>query len=239
MDIKTNYTIDSEFYTAANLGKIMAQKKIMTSLIAINAIGLMALAAITFTSDVTGQNIVRADRYTAVVGQSRSRLHNEILYIIDSNSNRMVAVEFDPTDRIITVVGSRDINRDLKEISRNKSNKKARQIMNNRNTILCLTASAFVVVALLVIQIESRYTRVASAGNVITNEHSTLLTAKIGQEDDGIFQIDNNTGYIVLYRYDEDIQKITMLAKRDLRTLFSSNTKGKIKDKLRRRARER
>ncbi len=102
----------------------MANNKILTSLIAFNAIGLIALCVLTFTPDVTGQAVVRADRFTAVVGEVRSRVNNDIVYVVDTNTNRMVAVEYNLTNQSIEVLGHRDMNRDLKETARTQSSKR-------------------------------------------------------------------------------------------------------------------
>ncbi len=111
--------------------------------------------------------------------------------------------------------------------------------MNHKNAIYCLTASAFVICALFVVQLEGKYTSSAFAGNVVTNDQATFLTAKIAQGDDGMFEIDNNTGQMLLYRYDEDLERVRLLASRDLRSLFSSNSKNNNKDRQRQRKRVR
>ena len=74
----------------------------------------------------------------------------------------------------------------------------------NRTQLACysLLASAFVLAALLLVRIEDRFTPPAHAGEVITRDAFTLLTARTEQDEESLFIIDNSTQRLLIYRTD-------------------------------------
>ena len=99
-----------------------SRTRILTSLIAVNVIGLIALAFLSLSpSQVTGQNIVRNDRFAASVGRIQAKRLNDVIYVTDRNTNRMVVVEYDDSRGELSVLGGRDMNKDLKDLTRSRT----------------------------------------------------------------------------------------------------------------------
>ena len=113
--------------------------------------------------------------------------------------------------------------------------------MNNKTPIYMLTASAFVILALVIVKLENRFTAEAQAATVTSNEQSTEFTAKIRSNEDGFFHINNSTGRLLLYVYDDDIKRVKFHANLDLRRVFKTEPKPKAdkSERERKRARDR
>ena len=82
----------------------------MYGLLALNAVLLVALGAVTFSPSANAQARVRG-RYTAVAGGVNGALA-DVCYIVDTVHAEMIAVGFEPSQRELFGVGYRNLRAD-------------------------------------------------------------------------------------------------------------------------------
>lgn len=94
----------------------------------------------------------------------------------------------------------------------------------NQTQLACysLLASAFVLAALLLVRIEDRFAVPAHAGEVVSRDAFTLLTARTEQDEESLFIIDNTTQRMLIYRADVGRRRIELAVPPvDLSDLFN------------------
>ncbi len=97
-------------------------------------------------------------------------------------------------------------------------------------SVYFLGASALIICALLIMKTEHYFTSITQAGTVSSVDGGTAFTAKIGHNDDGYFYIDNNTGFLMMLRYDIVTKKMVVLDSMDLKRLFvTAADRGTVK----------
>jgi hypothetical protein len=82
----------------------------LRGLIALNATLLAVLGAVTFGPSATAQYRPHGD-YTMVAGTAPGA-QADVVYIIDTFNQEMIAVTFDPTTKLLDPVGYRNLARD-------------------------------------------------------------------------------------------------------------------------------
>ncbi len=98
----------------------------------------------------------------------------------------------------------------------------------NRIQLACygLIASAFVLTAILLVQLDARFTSEADAALVIARENFTLLTARTRQNEEALFVLDNANERLLIYRLDLGKQALLPAGAFSLPTLFQNAASG-------------
>jgi hypothetical protein len=94
-----------------------------------------------------------------------------------------------------------------------------------RTQLACtsLIASAFLIGALLVVSLSSRFNleSQAQATMVIAGDNVTLMTAKTRKTEEALFVLDNANGRLMIYRTDLPKKQLQLRQAIELETLFS------------------
>ncbi|MBL0922117.1 MAG: hypothetical protein IBJ10_08320 [Phycisphaerales bacterium] len=88
------------------------QRSRLRPLVALNAVLLAALAAVTFAPIAEGQGPARArGQYTMVAGRVQGSTE-EVVYVYDAANRELVAISYDRSRRASQPIGFRDVNAD-------------------------------------------------------------------------------------------------------------------------------
>lgn len=91
------------------------RRRNITGLIVLNAVLLLVLGVLCLTPQPASAQLggLRSGSYTMIAGRVSGQTTSSV-YIVELNSGRMVAVQYDDSRKIINVQGTRDIAADLK-----------------------------------------------------------------------------------------------------------------------------
>lgn len=90
------------------------RRRNITGLIVLNAVLLLVLGVLCLTPQpAAGQLGARGGNYTMIAGRVSGQTTSSV-YIVELNSGRMIAVQYDDSRKLINVQGTRDIAADLK-----------------------------------------------------------------------------------------------------------------------------
>ena len=106
----------------------------------------------------------------------------------------------------------------------------------NRIQLACysLIASAFVLAALLMVQIQHRQLTIeqqADAAMVINRDTFTIMTAQTKDDEEALFVLDNLSQKLMVFKYDEKKKSVRILQDGviDLAALFKGPEKAGVK----------